>query len=63
MNATQLMKSTMSLTKDWRDRGQQALRQRSLENPVLQRVRDSLEGKAGLVITSYDKMHHRHNRS
>ena len=63
MSAIQLKKSTASLTKDWRDRGQQALRQRSIENPVLQRARDNLDGKAGLIITSYDKMHHRHNRS
>lgn len=63
MSTIPQLKESLSLTKDWRDRAQQAIRQRSLENPALQRLRDKLDGKAGLIITSYDKMHHRHNRS
>ncbi len=35
------------------------------ENPALQRLRGRVVGdaKPSEVITSYDRMHHRHNRS
>jgi len=63
MKQASAKKCEIVLTKDWRDRGMQALKQRNVQNLVIQRLRDSFDGKAGLVITSYDKMHHRHNRS
>ena len=40
------------------------LRGRNITNPILQRLRQNMfdQEKTGLVITSYDRMHHRHNR-
>ncbi len=41
----------------------EAIKGKAVTNPVLQRLRQTISGKAGLVITSYDRMHTRHNRS
>lgn len=41
----------------------QTLKQKNITSPVLQRLRQNISGKTGLVIHSYDRMHHRHNRS
>lgn len=48
---------------EWCSKTTHLLRQRDVANPALQRLKNSINGKTGLVITSYDRMHHRHNRS
>jgi hypothetical protein len=40
----------------------EAIKGKSVSNPVLQRLRQAVTGKTGLAITSYDRMHSRHNR-
>ena len=40
----------------------EAIKGKTVENPVLQRLRQVISGKTGLAITSYDRMHNRHNR-
>lgn len=41
------------------------LKSQTVENPALLRLQSNLAGEASpdQVITSYDRMHHRHNRS
>jgi hypothetical protein len=41
------------------------LKSKDTKHPVLQRLKKSVfqDCKSGVVITSYDRMHHRHNRS
>lgn len=43
----------------------QSLRTLNVSHPVLNRIRARLIGSKGLeaAITSFDRMHHRHNRS
>ena len=41
----------------------ETIKDKSVANPVIQRLRQNISGKTGLAITSYDRMHHRHNRS
>lgn len=50
-------------TRDLQSAMMETLKQRNITNPVLQRLRQNISDKAGLVIRSYDRMHHRHNRS
>lgn len=40
----------------------EAIKGKNVANPVLQRLRKVVTGKTGLAITSYDRMHTRHNR-
>jgi len=40
----------------------EAIKGKNVSNPVLQRLRQAVTGKTGLAITSYDRMHTRHNR-
>jgi hypothetical protein len=40
----------------------EVIKGKGVVNPVLQRLRQSVDGRTGLAITSYDRMHHRHNR-
>lgn len=44
---------------------QEQLRQTPTQHPALARLQASLNGQTSpdQVITSYDRMHHRHNRS
>ena len=40
----------------------EAIKNKNLANPVLQRLRQVISGKTALAITNYDRMHHRHSR-
>jgi len=53
--------STRALQEE-REAGLQADLRRS-EHPVLQRAAQRAQGRSEREITSYDRMHHRHNRS
>ena len=48
----------------WRDAASQTLQKNNPTHPVLQRLKRSMisKGETGMAITSYDRMHHRHNR-
>jgi hypothetical protein len=65
MSANALKKEDYCYTNnnEWCSKTTHLLRQRDVANPALQRLKNSINGKTGLVITSYDRMHHRHNRS
>lgn len=64
MTANALKKIDNRMNNDeWCSKTNHLLRQRDINNPALQRLKNSINGKTGLVITSYDRMHHRHNRS
>jgi hypothetical protein len=61
MSSSSVLKASV---KSVREKTLVGLRSRNVANPVLQRLRQNMfdQEKTGLVITSYDRMHHRHNR-
>ena len=64
MQQNTLRKDNLS-SQEWRDTASQALKKSNSSHPALKRLRRGMiaSDETGLVITSYDRMHHRHNRS
>lgn len=58
-----LAKPVKEFTKERREQGLKSLREKMGQNPILKRLHESISSNKGLVITSYDRMHHRHSRT
>ena len=57
--------ASQSTMQDLRSIAAHSLRSRTSQNPIIQRAKQRLceDASPGQVITSYDRMYHRHNRT